>query len=286
VLAAASACQRSKVPYIISPRGTIYPETIALKSARLKKTYYQLLARRYLIRAAAIHFTAEDEREKVMNYLRLSSPSLVIPNGIDLEEYSFDGKLLNGECLPAELGRKQYILFLGRIHPKKGLDLLIEAFSSLQQGHPELYLVLAGPDRDGYGKVIEQQIARKQIGDRVIFTGMLTGEVKQAVLKRATVFVLPSYSENFGMSVVEAMAAGTPVVISNAVGISAEIDGNRAGIVTQTTPESVAMGILQVLQDRTRRSEIIANGRRMVSDYFDIRAVASSFKKAYEDISR
>ncbi len=281
VLAAARACQRAGVPYIVSPRGTLYPETIALKSASLKKGYYRLFARQYLNRAAAIHFTAQDERLRVMDYLKLSSRAVVIPNGLELDE---EGSALAGQPggqLPPALVGKRYLLFLGRLHPKKGLDVLIKAFGAVHRQFSDVYLVIAGPDEDGYGQVIRQQIAGAGLEKNVLFTGMLTGDAKLAVLQRAELFVLSSYSENFGMSVVEAMAAGIPVVISRAVGISAEVEKLRAGVVTEVTPESVAAAVLTLLADPTARAMIARNGQRMVAKHFHINAVALAFKDLY-----
>jgi glycosyltransferase involved in cell wall biosynthesis len=285
VLAAAWACQQAGVPYIVSPRGTIYPETIALKSATLKKGYYYLFARQYLNRAAAIHFTAQDERLRVMSYLKLSSRAVVIPNGLELDEI---GAALTKETvgqLPVILEGKRYLLFLGRLHPKKGLDVLIKAYSTIHRQYPEVYLVLAGPDADGYGQVIREQITAANLEENVLFTGMLTGAAKIATLKHAEIFVLSSYSENFGMSVVEAMAVGIPVVISRAVGISAEVEKLRAGVVTEVTPESVAMGVQALLADPVERSSIARNGQQMVSDYFHISAVASAFETLYSTLT-
>ncbi len=285
VLAAARACQQAGVPYIVSPRGTIYPETIALKSASLKKGYYRLFARQYLNRAAAIHFTARDEQLRVMDHLKLSSRAVVIPNGLELDEMGAALAEETARQLPAALEGKRYLLFLGRLHPKKGLDLLIKAFSIVHQQFPDVHLVLAGPDSDGYGQVIRQQIAGVGMDKNVLFTGMLTGTDKLAVLQCAELFVLSSYSENFGMSVVEAMAAGIPVVISRAVGISAEVEKLRAGVVTELTPASIAMGIQALLADPAARSTIARNGRQMVADYFHINAVASSFKALYTTLA-
>jgi glycosyltransferase involved in cell wall biosynthesis len=286
VLAAARACQRARVPYIISPRGTLYPETIALKSAFFKKGYLWLFAYQYLNRAAAIHFTAQDEKRRVMDSSKLRSRAVVIPNGLDLD--GFEGALPEEPAvgLPALLEGKQYLLFLGRLHPKKGLDVLIKAFGTVRQQFPGMYLVLAGPDGAGYEKILRRQVAESGLGESVLFTGLITGATKLEVLRRAELFVLSSYSENFGMSVVEAMAAGTPVVVSEAVGISAEIGELRAGMVTEVTPESVATGVLTLLNDSGQRMKMAENARQMVKDYFNINAVASAFKALYETLVR
>jgi glycosyltransferase involved in cell wall biosynthesis len=282
VLAASRACRRFNVPYIISPRGTIYPETIALKSSFFKKSYYRLFARQYLNEASAVHFTAADEQEKVNSYLGLTSQALVIPNGVDLEAFTAADQTALDAALPAELADKPYLLFLGRLHPKKGLDLLVKAFRRISEKHSNLLLVLAGPDDDGYGKTVRQWIADYQLEHKVVFTGMVTGLAKQAVIKNARLFVLPSYSENFGMSVVEAMANEVAVVVSNAVGISPAIREWEGGVVTDTSPDSVAEGVLSLLDDNKRRVQVARNGRGMIDSLYKIEAVAAAFRRAYE----
>ncbi|MBC7919822.1 MAG: glycosyltransferase, partial [Ferruginibacter sp.] len=281
VLAAALACRHHRVPYVISPRGTVYPETIALKSAFLKKVYYALFAGRCLTGASLVHFTAEDERDKVTRYLGLSNASVVIPNGIDLESFRELASLAPFSHYCPAVGKSPYLLFLGRISFKKGLNLLIPAFAQLVASQPQFRLVIAGPDEEGYQARLVETIVDLGISDKVFFTGMLSGNAKLAAYRDAVLFVLPSYSENFGMSVVEAMACGTPVVIADQVGIAADIEAAQAGVVTRTTVESVLAGVQGLLADPERRRQVARNGNEMVVKRYDIRQVAASFAEAY-----
>ncbi len=284
VWAAASACQRAHVPYIISPRGTIYPETIALKSSIFKKLYYNLVARNSLSKAAAIHYTAADEKEKVESSLHLSAKGIVIPNGIDLSEFADLNKPeLFGKYFPELAGRK-YILFLSRINQKKGLDLLVESFAYIASKFPEVFLVLAGPDNEGYSANIKSLLADKGLLQKTFFTGILSGEKRLAAYRDAELFVLPSYSENFGMSVVEAMACGTPVVISEHVGISPDIQSQQAGLIVKANPESISEAFDFLLKNAEMKRTIALNGIRMAKDYYNIQAVANSFIKQYKDV--
>ena len=281
VLAAALACRRHRIPYVISPRGTVYPETIALKSAFLKKTYYALFAKGCLASASLIHFTAEDERDKVTRYLGLSHESVVIPNGIGLEDFRERALLAPFSRYYPAIGKSPYLLFLGRISFKKGLNLLIPAFARLVTSQPQFRLVIAGPDEEGYRARLAKTIADLGVSDKVFFPGMLSGDAKLAAYRDAVLFVLPSYSENFGMSVVEAMACNTPVVIADQVGIAADIEAAQAGVIVQTTVESVLAGVQGLLSDPERRRQVARNGQKMTVERYDIRQVAARFAKVY-----
>ena len=284
VLAASLACQWYKVPYVISPRGTIYPETIALKSSRLKRLYYWLFARNCLKHAKAIHYTAQDERDKVTQHLGLTNPAWVIPNGIDLKHFNQAYEINALTSYFPLLNNRPYLLFLGRISRKKGLDIFIEAFAQLSDIYVNLMLVIVGPDEEGYRREVERLVDRYQLRQRVIFTGILEDEKKLAAYRSAVMFVLPSYSENFGMSVVEAMACNTPVVISDQVGIHQDIEANQAGIVVHTNAQSLATGIRTLLEDPHKREEISKNGSHMVQMYYSIQQVAQHFTKAYDNL--
>ncbi len=266
-----------KKPYIISPRGTIYKETIELKSTLFKKLYFNLFAKYYLNKASVIHFTTQDEKDKVTKYLKLRPPSFVVPNGIDLSAIEQQ----SGKSI-APITDKNYILILGRIDKKKGFDILIPAFAGICKNHNDLKLVIAGDDTVSYAQEVRKIIEVNRITDRVNFTGQVTGDDKWDLYKNALMFVLPSYSENFGMSVVEAMACGCPVVISDKVGIYKEVLENNAGIVVKTDPKSVEEGILRLLNDEKLRITITDNAKAMVIKYYDIDKVAEQMIEQYK----
>jgi glycosyltransferase involved in cell wall biosynthesis len=284
VWAAARACQQAGIPYIISPRGTIYPETIALKSSHFKKFYYRFIAKQCLNLAATIHYTAKDEKYKVEASLKLAARGIIIPNGIDLSEFAEVNKSRHFNEFFPEIKGKKYILFLSRINQKKGLNLLVEAFATLTAKFPELYLVIAGPDNEGYGTIIKTMLAEKGVLQQTFFTGLLNGEKKIAAYRDAELFVLPSYSENFGMSVVEAMACGTAVIVSEQVGISPDIQAQEAGLVVKTNPNSISESIALLLENTYLKKKIAGNGRQMANNYYNIHAVASKFIEQYKSI--
>ncbi len=130
-----------------------------------------------------------------------------------------------------DLRDKRLALFLGRIHPKKACDVLIEAFAAVLGKNPEWHLVISGPDQVGWQQKLMALARERKIADSITWTGLIKGDVKYGALKAAEVFVLPSHQENFGIVVAEALACGTPVLTSKKVNIWREVEQDKAGIV-------------------------------------------------------
>ena len=259
---AAWQARRQGVPYIIRPHGAIDPYLYdkSSRSLWLKRLYERWFDLPNLHAAGAIHYTAEDERERAA-FLKLRAPSFVVPNGLDWDRY---------RELPARgalrvrwgLGEAPLVLFLGRLHFKKGLDLLIPAFDALRRRVPGVQLVIAGPENDDYGQQVRGWVRERGLDAAVHFVGPLHGaDVVQAYVD-ADVFALPSYTENFGMTVAEAMACALPVVISDQVNIHAEVSGAGAGLVTACDAGEVTAALEQLLRDADRRRAMGAAGRR------------------------
>jgi glycosyltransferase involved in cell wall biosynthesis len=199
----------------------------------LKKWLYWPWAEYRVLRdAAAVIFTSEQERlearksfwlyrcrEKV-SPLGLETPPPIPPAAREMFVAKFP-----------QIRNTRILLFLGRLHPKKGCDILIEALSRNRDLENVVSVVLAGPDQIGWAQQLRAHVARLEIAPRIVFAGMLDGEMKQGALGSAEAFILPSHQENFGMAVVEALAAGLPVLISDRVNIWREIDADRAGYV-------------------------------------------------------
>ncbi len=264
-----------KKPYIISPRGVFHQFAFTSRSNLIKKLYLYLIAKHYLKKAAGIHYTTQIEKEESEQILNHKN-SFIIPNGIDLSAIEQSGKRIT------PITDKNYILILGRIDAIKGFDILIPAFAGICKNHNDLKLVIAGDDTVSYAQEVRKIIEVNRITDRVNFTGQVTGDDKWDLYKNALMFVLPSYSENFGMSVVEAMACGCPVVISDKVGIYKEVLENNAGIVVKTDPKSVEEGILRLLNDEKLRITITDNAKAMVEKYYNIDKVAEQMIGQYK----
>ena len=222
----------SSVPYYVFPHGMLDPwfkETFPLK--HLKKWLYWPWAEYRVLRdAAAVIFTAEEERFQARKSFWLyRCREKVSPLGVEAPLISSNAKSEFLSRYP-QLQNSRNFLFLGRLHPKKGCDILLEAFARFRS-NDSISLILAGPDQVGWESDLRRQVTRLNLTNRVVFTGMLEGSMKQGAFANAEAFVLPSHQENFGISVVEALAARVPVLISNRVNIWREIEADRAGYV-------------------------------------------------------
>jgi len=186
------------------------------------------------------------------------------------------------EKFPALKG-KRLIVYLGRINFKKGLDILARAFAKIARDRDDLHLVLAGPDSDNYGSKIRRWLAEGGVLEKTTFTGPLEGEERLAVMQEAEMFALPSYTENFGGVVTEAMACRVPVVISDQVNIWPDVANAHAGLVVPCDPQATANALLTLLDDRERGREMGGDGRRWVAEHLPWNVVAAQMARAYEE---
>lgn len=256
--AAARAAHKARVPYVISPRGMLVPELIRRKSRIAKTVWLKLIERRGFAHAAAIHFTSQLEWEDAKGVgLPLPSP-FVVPNGIDIAPR------------PNVPRDDRTLLFLGRVNWKKGLDTMIEALPSL----PGVRFVVTGNDEEELTPRLRELAFRIGVANRVEFLGPVHGPAKDELLAMATLFVLPSLSENFGNAVLEALAMETPVVLSRHVGLAEEVVRAHAGVIGLN-------GIAALLDDPQLCAEMGRNGRALVESRFAWPRVAGEMEKAY-----
>lgn len=280
---AAHYARKYFVLYLVCPHGSLDPFLYNNPRNRFTKRVYEyLIELRNLNRAAAIHFTAEEER-KLTGFLNLTAHSVVIPNGISMAQY---------ESLPPRgcfrnrygLNSEKVVLHLGRINFKKGLDLLVKGFSQVARRSENCVLVIAGPDNEGYINKVNQWIREERIEDHVVFTGMLDENGVLEALVDADVFALPSYTENFGIAVVEAMACGLPVVISDRVNIWREVKNAGAGEVVPCDTAKVADALRILLDDPKLRKTMGESGRELVKAEYDWNRVTDKMIDAYEKL--
>ena len=268
----------SPIPYFVFPHGMLDPwfkRTFPLK--HLKKWFYWPWAEYRVLRdAAAVIFTSEEERLQARKSFWLyRAREKVSPLGIKASPILPNAKSEFLSRYP-QLQNTSNFLFLGRLHPKKGCDILLNAFARMQS-RDSISLILAGPDQIGWEAELRRQVARLNLTDRVIFTEMLKGEMKRGAFAAADAFVLPSHQENFGISVVEALAAGVPVLISNRVNIWREIEADRAGYIESDDLDGT-IRLLQSWIDTTpsEREAMRQNARKCFEQRFEIdRAVDS-----------
>jgi glycosyltransferase involved in cell wall biosynthesis len=277
---AAYYARKYHIPYVMNPHGSLDP-FLFKKNRLLKFPHEKLFDFPNLSHASAIHYTSLEEQQLTLP-LKLKAPGIIIPLGIDVKQHRYPLKgLFRGQY---NLFKHKILLFFGRINFKKGLDLLIPAFSQIIQRHKEAVLILAGPDNEGYGKEVSNWIKEFNLEKHVIFTGMITGDKKIALLADADVFILPSYTENFGIAVVEAMAAGIPVIISNKVNIWREVKQGNAGIVVSCNVEEIAKACIELLSNESLRLTMGKNGQKIAEDLFSIEKTTIKLEESFIEI--
>jgi glycosyltransferase involved in cell wall biosynthesis len=278
---AAESAYKAGVPYCFRPAGMLDPWSLDQRKWK-KKVGLALGTRRVLRRAKFIHALNHDEA-RLIAPLKLGVPTCIIPNGIFLEEV---------EPLPArgtfridhpELADYAYVLFLGRLHWKKGLDYLADAFALLAERLPSVRLVVAGPD-DGHKANFEAHIHRHNLGDRVRLVGPLYGPNKFAALADASCFCLPSRQEGFSVAVLEAMAAGVPVVISEACHFP-EAASSRAGVIAPLEPSAIAAAIESILLNPSRAASMSSAGQNLIRNHYTWPRIAEQLTNLYEQSS-
>ena len=178
---------------------------------------------------------------------------------------------------------KRYLLFLGRIHRKKGCDLLIDAFARVAAKDPELYLVVAGPDQQQWSERLQQTAASQGIAERVYWPGMVTGDAKWGAFFASEAFILPSHQENFGIAVAEALACGKPVLLADKVNIAEDIAEDGAGLMEMDTAE----GTLQLLErwiamSPAKRIEMAERASYCYQRRYDMRENAKAIIRLFE----
>jgi len=273
--AAAQVLPGGTVPYFVFTHGMMDPwfrRTYPLKHLA-KQAFWLAGEGRLLAGATSVFFTCEEERRKARGQFRGFGPyretvvgygAVAPPPRTAALEQAFRA------AAPA-LGDRPYLLFLSRIHPKKGCDVLLEAFARVAEAHPGLDLVMAGPDQVGWRPALEALAARLGIAPRVHWTGPVYGDAKWGAIYGAEAFVLPSHQENFGIVVAEALACGTPVLISKEIDIWREIADAGAGIVDSDTVEGAERALRRWLATGAAdRAEMSSRARTLFDAQFDV----------------
>jgi glycosyltransferase involved in cell wall biosynthesis len=274
---AARAAQKQKVPYIITPHGMLSPWNMN-RSKWGKRLYMLWRLRRNLDRAAAIHYTSDVERDLVAP-LKIQAPPLVQGLGLDLSEFRELPARGNFRAAYPQLGDRPIVLFLGRIDYKKGLDVLIPAFAAAKLG--DAMLVIVGPNRDGYEPAVRKMVADCGANDRVLFTGMLEGRRRIEAYVDADLFALTSHQENFGITVIEAMASGLPVLISDQVNIHKQITEATAGEVIPVSVSATTSALEKWMSDENLRLQAGQRGRQFALARFDWMNIARQWITHY-----
>jgi glycosyltransferase involved in cell wall biosynthesis len=275
------SCQIAKIPYIVTPRGMLEPWALTYKSWK-KKLYLFCLETPALQKASAINMLTSTEAEHIKK-LNIKTPLVIIPNGI---HRNYCESILSPEIFYdnfPETKNKKLIIFLGRIDPKKGLNLLAPAFAKVHEKFAETHLIVAGPDNTEFLHTAESYFSKAGCRDAVTFTGMLTGNIKYAALAAAKIYVAPSYSEGFSISVLEAMAAGLPCVITTGCNFP-EAGKTQAASVVTINSHSIAHALIELLQDEEKAKKMGDRARQFILENYTWDRVASKMVSVYQDI--
>jgi glycosyltransferase involved in cell wall biosynthesis len=271
---AVAACLHANVRYIVPLRGQLLPW--ALRQKKLKKyLYLALRGRPVLDRAAALHCTDHGEAEAAAS-LGLRSPAFIVPNGVDASRFC---------CLPERGGLRRdlgipmdaaSLLFLGRLHRKKRPDIAVEALAASQGLTKEVHLVLAGPDDDGLAPLLKAQAQRTGCASHLHITGLLQGDEVLQALTDTDLLLMPSepQSENFGMSAIEALAAGLPILASEGVPVGRWAEEAGAGLVAPCRSQDFARATRDLLSKPDKLQKMGEQGSRLVKERFDLPVVA------------
>jgi glycosyltransferase involved in cell wall biosynthesis len=289
-LAAYRALRRSKTPYAVFPHGMLDPyfeRQFPLKHAK-KLLYWHLFLRRILRDATAVLFTCEEE--KIL--ARKSFPGYIVremvaPLGILGPERDLSDAAEELLTRWPVLRGKRVASTMGRIHPKKGTDVLIEAFARTLAKDPAWHLLIAGPDQTGWQKELEALAARLGVAEKITWTGMLTGSPKWGVFAASEVFVLPSHQENFGIVVAEASASSVPVILSSKVNIWREVESHGAGLICDDTAESTAVSMERwAAMSRDEIAEMRVRSKQCFDELFNYEVTARKALEIVEQVAR
>jgi glycosyltransferase involved in cell wall biosynthesis len=265
---AARVARELDIPLVVSPRGMLEEWALAYRGWK-KRLAWQWYQAADLHSAQAFCATSHEEARQLRE-LGFSQPIAVIPNGIDMPQRTAPG--------PAKIGDRK-VLFLSRIHPKKGLLDLVEAWAALRPAGWQL--IIAGPDEDGYTKVVKAAVVEAALDGAVHFLGEVSGEEKQRLWQQADLFVLPTYSENFGIVIAEALAWRIPVITTRGAPWSDLIDW-KCGWWIDQGEEALRTALASAIRlSDAERQAMGENGSRLVQEKFDWAGIARDMAAFY-----
>jgi glycosyltransferase involved in cell wall biosynthesis len=277
------AGRRYRTPVIMFPRGLLDPWALAFKAVR-KRLYWNLLGRRILRDAAITVALTENERETVRS-LQATRRIEVIPNGIRVEDFSNPPPRSDLEEWLPQLRDTPFVLYLGRIHEKKGLPALVGAVSLPVLAHCDFQVVIAGPVDQEYRSRFDQVLESCPCRRRLLLTGPVSGPLKSALLAHAAAFVIPSVSEGLPVAVLEALASACPTILTPGCNLP-EVAAAGAGIEVASDRAQIATALEQLLCDATLRHEMGQRGLRLASARFDWRFIGRQMLTLCGDVSR
>jgi glycosyltransferase involved in cell wall biosynthesis len=279
---AARVCKTDRVPYIMRTCGMLDFWSMSQKALK-KRMYFYFVEKQNLKNASFIQFSTEVEFKRSF-YKKWDSsrikyiPNVLYPEKIGARNAEPDSRLVN----------KKYILFFGALCYKKGLDVLLRAFSRLERepAHKNIYLALMGPDRDNYFEGLKKKMSGFTAWDKVINLGMVYGERRFGIVRNALFMCLPSRQENLGLAIIETLACGVPVLVSDSVDIAQLVAKECAGKITNINPAALFSIMKEMINDGPERRRMGQNGKRLVYEKFDRETLLRQYLNMYREASK
>lgn len=274
VFTMARACRRAGVPYILSPRGMLVRDLFRARSGFAKRLWMALFDRKTVEQASALHLTAQSEADEIAAFDYELPHMAIIPNGVDPAP---------DRSSAASNGDPPFLLSLGRINWKKNLPVLVAALVQCDQ--PDLRLVIAGNDEDGDLAAVRAAIADNGAANRVtLIDRNVIGDEKAALFSACAAFILPSLSENFGNVVVEAMAHGAPIIVTDKCGVAEVVRAADCGIICATDADSLSAAIGQLIGDPALMRKRGLAGQAYVREHLEWPAIAARMGAVYDAV--
>jgi glycosyltransferase involved in cell wall biosynthesis len=277
--AAAWVARRKRIPYIVRPLGTLSNYGLRAGRRRLKRLSMALIESRILRDAAAVHFTSQVELDEAQA-IGVPMRGVVIPLGVDADDGASAAPLQH-----RVLADRRVILFLSRLDPKKNAEALIDAIAASQMLRNSCALLIAGTGEPRYVASLRARAAEAGVSDRTVWLGHVEGPQKRAAFAAADVFVLPSFSENFGIAAVEALLARVPCVLSEGVAVAEAIENASAGLVVKPEPTALARALEHVVASGdVLKHNMGLRARQLAEQAFSTAVMAQRLITLYEDI--
>jgi glycosyltransferase involved in cell wall biosynthesis len=258
---ASLVARMAHVPYFVQPHGSLGAWGFAQRRPVLKQASFRCIERAMIDRAGSLYLNTESEELEVRQ-LGIDRPVDIVPYAMALPRV--DRTVFTARFRQAypQLRSKQILLFLSRIDPKKGVDILLQAFQRIHADNPMVALVIVGDGQPEYLRKVKADVRNLGLDESVHFTGFLSGEAKWAAIAAADLYVLPSYSENFGIAVIEAMSGGTPVVVTRGAAVSQFVETAGGGAIADCTSDSLSQVILELFGDSHRLRRLSEEAQR------------------------
>lgn len=278
---AALLCRFYHCPYLIFTHGSLNKRAINASGTEIKKKYMNILESKNFKKAQYIAYQSKEEMSLSLEV----GNSIIIPNGINPDDYSDLPPPGTLQTLYPQLQNKYIFLYLGRLDPNKGLDLLIRAFSNCVKNNPDLHLLLAGPDERGYKHVLESLSKNNDVLKNITFTGYISGETKLAVLRDCNAFVLPSRYEGLSNAMLEALYNGLPVITTPFVGLSQLLHENKAALITDLDVHEITSKMDYLVRNPNEAKKMGKRGHNLVGRELLWDNIAKSLYEVLSDIT-